>query len=84
MHITINEHFHFWLRATFSKPPAKDSVQYEQLQLAFFSGAGSLLASMLALGVKKDEEEAFNSLSRWKDEVRGFMQTEIEKAQDNG
>ena len=84
MHTTINEHFHFWLRSTFNQPPTKGSVHYELLQLAFFNGAWSLLASLLAfVSGEVNDEVVFNSLSRWKDEVRGFMQTELEKGQDD-
>lgn len=84
MHKTIIEQFHHWLSCTFSRPPAKGSIQYEQLQLAFFCGAGVMLASVIDLGKDGDENAGCNSLTRWQAEVTGFMETEIEKGRKDG
>jgi hypothetical protein len=82
MHKTITEQFHHWLSCTFQRPPAKGSLQYEQLQFAFFCGEEFMLASVLDLG--KDEDACYKSLSRWQTEVKGFMETELEKGQKDG
>lgn len=73
-HQTIISAFHTWLSATFpNDPPPKDSEQYYQLRLAFFSGAGVMFTFSL-----QKTNSGVDSIKRYRAEILGFLDTIIE------